>query len=71
MALKNPRKFLRGLREVYQSNMRNPSVSGSVTSEARLRDAVGSDALKNRKLSGPATPFGMTWVKTRQEPKDY
>ena len=56
--------------QVYNSNKRNPSVSGSVPSDIRNIEAAGSDSVKKFRLSGPGTPFGMTWVKTRNEPAE-
>lgn len=54
---------------VMREHMRNPSVSGSVTSDARMHDAAGSDYHKLRKLTPMATPFGASWVKSRNAPK--
>lgn len=62
--LRNARKFMRGFASVYAAHTRNPATSGSVTSEARLRDAAGSDSGKKYRLSGPGTPVGMRWNKT-------
>jgi hypothetical protein len=56
--VKNAYHFMKGFREVYRGALRNPSTSGTVTGEARLRDAAGSDSHKKYKLSGPSTPFG-------------
>lgn len=57
------------IQQVMKSHMTNPSVSGSTSADVRMRDAAGSDTAKNRKLSPMATPFGASWVKSRNEPK--
>lgn len=58
MTLKNPVRFMRSFASVYHSHLRNPKVSGSVPSDARLVAAAGSDERHKNRLSGPATVFG-------------
>ena len=58
-------RFLAGIRSVYYQSIGNPSVSGSVPADVRMRDAAGSDSHRKYKLSGPATQFGMPGRSTK------
>ena len=61
---KKPSRFKpQDILSVLSDARRNPSVSGSVPSDVRLREAAGSDSGKKYKLSGMATPVGMAWHK--------
>lgn len=55
----------RDIRDALADQRRNPSVSGSMPSENRLRDAAGSDSGKLYRVSGPATQFGMPGRSTK------
>lgn len=58
------------IRGVMADAQRNPSVSGSMSSEMRHKLASGSDSKGKYRVSSPGTPYGMTWVKTRNEPAE-
>lgn len=63
-------RFAQGVRQDERASRRNPRQGASVQGSARLMEAAGSDSHGKGRMSGPGTPFGMDWVKTRNEPKD-
>jgi hypothetical protein len=55
------------IRATLQSLRRNPSVSGSMPSDARLIDSAGSDSGRKYKLTGSVQARGMVYVKTSNQ----